>query len=151
MTDFDRNHSHFIDGRLTYCNRLSHCPSICNDPVDECTASLQPRTKEQGHTAPCLAAAMISALENARDLTLEQTRGDVLGTVDLFRLLVQDNIALEWADEYLSSGTSDCHCPIGPTEGDAEVQFPPRALDEEDVAAAQYAPVDLLDDPWSQR
>jgi hypothetical protein len=64
------------------------------------------RTPEQGHTKRCLAAAMICAVENARDD----------GITDLeFRLWAQENRALTWADLYLDEGTATCTCPpIGP-------------------------------------
>jgi len=61
------------------------------------------RTPEQGHTAPCLAKAMVAAIENARD---QMGPG-----VYLFRIWAQDNTALQWADEYLATGTTQCICP----------------------------------------
>lgn len=61
------------------------------------------RTPEQGHTKRCLAAAMICAIENARDT-------EDLGDIE-FRILMQENIALTWADDYLATGTATCTCP----------------------------------------
>jgi hypothetical protein len=56
------------------------------------------------HTKACLSAAIICAVQNARD---EE------GMTDFdFRILVQENRPLEWADEYLSTGTATCLCPV---------------------------------------
>ena len=60
------------------------------------------RTAEQGHTKKCLASAMISAIQNLRDMEF--------GTDFDFRIAAQDNI-LYLADEYLATGTQSCICP----------------------------------------
>ena len=60
-------------------------------------------TVEEGHSRPCLASAMIAAVENYRDAE---------GITDHdFRLWAQDNGVLETADGYLSDELSDCKCP----------------------------------------
>lgn len=61
------------------------------------------RTPEQGHTKRCLAKALIAAIENLRD--------DSGSDVD-FRIAVQDNVPLEWADSYLTEGVTECLCPV---------------------------------------
>lgn len=70
------------------------------------------RTAEEGHSARCLAAAMIAAIENMRDRVAEDTKSDAGDdrTVTAFRLLAQDNAPLTWADEYLASNTMTCTC-----------------------------------------
>jgi hypothetical protein len=67
------------------------------------------RTPEQGHTKACLAAAMIAAIENLRD-SCGSSIGDEDEADHFFRINVQDNIPLQWADMYLESGTSQCLC-----------------------------------------
>lgn len=70
------------------------------------------RTLEEGHSARCLAAAMIAAIENMRDRVAEDAKADAGDdrTVTPFRLLAQDNAPLTWADEYLVSNTTTCIC-----------------------------------------
>ena len=69
------------------------------------------RTPEQGHTAPCMAKALISAIENARDLAVNEAHGkDGTAQYD-FRSMVQDNVPLTWADSYLAEGIAECICP----------------------------------------
>lgn len=73
------------------------------------------RTPERGHTVLCLAKAMINAVENFRDMIISDHR-----TVGLnpdfadheFRLGLQDNLPLQWADEYLKEGVTECLCPV---------------------------------------
>lgn len=55
------------------------------------------------HTARCLAHALICAVENLRDMEDQTGYG--------FRLAVQENTPLQWADDYLISGTATCLCP----------------------------------------
>lgn len=52
------------------------------------------------HDKRCLAHAVICAVENLRDAE------DDLG----FRVGMQDNLPLTWADEYLAAGTVSCLC-----------------------------------------
>ncbi len=60
------------------------------------------RTPEQGHTKRCMANAMISAIENARDAE---------GFSDFdFAIWSQDNRAMWDARENLADGTSVCTC-----------------------------------------
>lgn len=81
------------------------------------------RTPEQGHSVRCLAQAMISAIENARDARSELFGGDEYTQEVEFRLWAQDNIALQWADEYLKDGTADCLCdPIDTPDGRAALE-----------------------------
>jgi hypothetical protein len=54
------------------------------------------------HAKECLAEAMIAAIQNLRD-------SNTCSDFD-FRLYVQDNLPLEWADEYLADGTKTCIC-----------------------------------------
>ena len=70
------------------------------------------RTLEEGHSARCLAAAMIAAIENMRDRVAEDTKADAGDdrTVTAFRLLAQDNAPLTWAEGYLADGTMTCTC-----------------------------------------
>ena len=80
------------------------------------------RTPEQGHTARCLAAAMIAAVENWRDYVTQEAAPPLFGrrhgaladpedTVVPFRLWAQDNGALTEAESYLADGTMTCTCP----------------------------------------
>ena len=64
-----------------------------NDPT--------PPPAEWLHSKECLAEAIISAVQNLRD---------DLSTAHDFRLNVQANLPLQWADEYLTSGTQTCTC-----------------------------------------
>lgn len=61
------------------------------------------RPAEHLHSRACLATAIISAVENARDAEHF--------TEHEFRLHAQDNGFLSDADEYLTSGTATCTCP----------------------------------------
>lgn len=61
----------------------------------------RPMPAEHLHSSACLAHAMICAVENMRD--------SADGALT-FRLMLQENTALAWADEYLTSGTLDCIC-----------------------------------------
>lgn len=61
-----------------------------------------PKPREHLHTKKCLAHAVICAVENLRDTN---------GTDLEFRVHLQDNLPLEWADSYLSDGTVTCLCP----------------------------------------
>jgi hypothetical protein len=67
---------------------------------------LRPRTVEDGHTHRCLAAAMIAAVENARDAE-DMYQGE-------FRSLLASGEVLGWAEGYLADGTMTCTC--GPVE-----------------------------------
>jgi len=81
------------------------------------------RTPEQGHTRACLAKAMITAIENLRDmdevrdawLRRHSQRGEgpaFESSLDFdFRVAVQKNEALTMADGYLADGTTECICP----------------------------------------
>ena len=69
-------------------------------------ALVMARTAEQGHTKACLAAAVICAVENLRD----DSESDIT-----FRLDLQNNMPLVWADIYLEEGTATCICPNRPT------------------------------------
>lgn len=65
------------------------------------------RTPEEGHTAACLAKAIIAAVENVRDANADMDGGD-----RYFRLSAQDNYFLVIADEYLADGMTECICPV---------------------------------------
>ena len=67
------------------------------------------RTPEQGHTAPCLAAAMIAAIENIRDAVTYLSPGE--DTVVPFRIAMQNGEPLREAEDYLNTGLMDCRCP----------------------------------------
>lgn len=82
------------------------------------------RTPEQGHTAACLAKALILAIENRRDWLVadakrldaaRQAAGQPRPSSSLadyeFRLAAQDNRFLQVADEYLETGATECICP----------------------------------------
>lgn len=56
----------------------------------------------KAHEKACLASAMISAIQNLRDT---EGIGDVA-----FRIEIQENTPLVWADSYLASGTATCTC-----------------------------------------
>lgn len=71
----------------------------------------QNRTPEQGHTAQCMAKAMIAAIENLRDSTILDCSRQGMGTETSFRLALQDNTPLAWADSYLVNGDTECICP----------------------------------------
>lgn len=73
------------------------------------------RTPEQGHTAPCMAKALISAIENARDLAISEAHGNEDTAQYDFRSMAQDNVPLLWADTYLAEGVAECICPELPT------------------------------------
>ena len=61
------------------------------------------RTPEQGHTAGCLAKALICAVQNMRDAN---------GSDDHeMRLMAQNNTMLVWADKYLAERLTQCYCP----------------------------------------
>lgn len=61
------------------------------------------RTPEQGHTKRCLAKAMITSIENWRD-------AEGINDHD-FRSFAQRNWNLAEADEWLTSGMTECICP----------------------------------------
>ena len=63
------------------------------------------RPAEWLHDKACLAHALICAIENMRD---DDSRGVNLDLA--FRMDVQANLPLTWADEYLTSGTTTCLC-----------------------------------------
>ena len=65
------------------------------------------RTPEQGHTAACLAKAVIVAVENLRDSAQDGGHADYE-----FRLAVQRNDMLDEADSYLAEGITECLCPM---------------------------------------
>ena len=71
------------------------------------------RTPEQGHSAACLAKAMIAAIENLRDVHIDDARR--LGQPSLgdhgFTLDAQDNRFLDEAFGYLDDNTISCVCP----------------------------------------
>jgi hypothetical protein len=62
-------------------------------------------THEVPHTAACLAAAAICAVENARDAVTDGSGYDMA----TFRQAVTDSLAT--AEGYLSDGLSTCRCP----------------------------------------
>lgn len=43
MDEYDRHHLHRVDGVDVWCETLTHCPSVCDCPVDECTATVSMR------------------------------------------------------------------------------------------------------------
>jgi hypothetical protein len=72
------------------------------------------RTPEEGHSAACLAKAIIAAVENYRDAVVgDATR---LGRPELadfdFRIEAQRNGFLVEADSYLAGGLTECICPV---------------------------------------
>lgn len=63
------------------------------------------------HSVQCQAKAVIAAVENLRDAQAQDNPEDsTRGALD-FRISLQDNVPLQWADEYLASGTAQCICP----------------------------------------
>jgi hypothetical protein len=81
------------------------------------------------HSKRCLAASIIAAVENLRDAE---------GVDDFeFRIEVQKNTPLEWADSYLSDATMPCSC------GEYDVR---RLFDmfDRDPAAAQEEASEML-------
>lgn len=54
------------------------------------------------HSKRCLAAAIIAAVENLRDVEGQEDHG--------FRMAMEDNMALAEADSYLNDGTMPCSC-----------------------------------------
>lgn len=60
------------------------------------------RTPEQGHDLPCQYKAITVALENMRDMDAQNAHD--------FRMMLQDNTALVWADMYLVEGMTECLC-----------------------------------------
>lgn len=62
----------------------------------------QPMPAEYLHSKRCQASALISAVENLRDM-------EGTSPIDL-RLALQDGTPLAWADSYLADGTADCLC-----------------------------------------
>jgi hypothetical protein len=83
------------------------------------------------HTKKCLAAAIISAVENARD---DEGRDS-----HEFRVMMQNGIALQWADEYLSEGLQTCTC------GWAKVEELYAVYQRDPDEAQEQANVALLD------
>lgn len=79
------------------------------------------------HSKRCLAQAIISAVENARDEQGQTDHG--------FRILMQDNRALQWADEYLNDGTQTCTCGAWCMDKVREVYADHGAQAATDVAA----------------
>jgi hypothetical protein len=70
------------------------------------------RTPEQGHSAQCLAKALIAAIENIRDQQLEDDRRVGTQFADYeFRLAAQRGDFLQEADRYLTEGLTECICP----------------------------------------
>jgi hypothetical protein len=89
------------------------------------------RTREQGHTAQCRAKALITAIENARDVavsdcarvftTVDWSVEDPKQVTDLrkataaasydFGIQAQNGTFLETADDMLADGTTECICP----------------------------------------
>jgi hypothetical protein len=63
-----------------------------------------PKPREWLHTKECLAEALIAAIENARDSDTGYSDFE-------FRIALQNNELLEWADDYLADGTKTCICP----------------------------------------
>ena len=63
---------------------------------------VRPRRIEDGHDRRCLAAAMIAAVENARD--------DEGILAHEFRNLLVTGDVLGWAEGYLTDGTMTCTC-----------------------------------------
>jgi hypothetical protein len=81
------------------------------------------------HSKRCLAASIIAAVENLRDAE---------GVDDFsFRIDVQNNVPLTWADGYLNDGTMTCSC------GEYDVR---RLFDmfDRDPAAAQEEASEML-------
>lgn len=62
-----------------------------------------PRPAEHLHSKRCLASAIISAVENIRDMENFSDHE--------FRLAAQDNDFLASADQYLQEGIATCTCP----------------------------------------
>jgi hypothetical protein len=71
------------------------------------------RTPEEGHTAACQAKAMITAIENWRDMVVDDAAR--IGMPSLgdggFRTWAQDNQAMHDADNLLIEGLTECICP----------------------------------------
>jgi len=65
---------------------------------------IKPMPAEWLHEKRCLAEAMISAIQNARDTE------DEFFTAHDFRTWAQENAVLQQADEYLNTGLQDCRC-----------------------------------------
>jgi len=91
------------------------------------------RTAEQGHTAACLADALISAIQNIRDMVVEDCKrygSDAATYADLdFRAHAQSGWFLQEADGYLRDGMTICKCPV-------EVLPEVTVEDDEDIDAA---------------
>jgi hypothetical protein len=102
------------------------------------------RTPEQGHTARCLAKALIAAIENYRD--------DVVGDAERmgkpwiadydFRLRAQENGFLWVADGYLEEGLTECICPD--EEGAEKLREEHQATFHPAVLGKDYIVVDVL-------
>jgi hypothetical protein len=72
------------------------------------------RTPEQGHEPKCLAQAMITAIENIRDL-------EGVGLVEFRQMVQTPGYVLSTADAYLEGGDVECICP--PPEDDGKDSF----------------------------
>lgn len=84
------------------------------------------------HTKECLAASVIAAIQNLRDME---------GVTDFdFRIMMQDNKMLTEADGYLSDGTMTCTC------GAFEVKHCMEIYNREGVARAQALATAYLQD-----
>lgn len=68
------------------------------------------RPAEWLHHPRCLAKAVIAAVENLRDSHLD-AKADATHLALDFRVALQENMPLEWADGYLLDGTTECVCP----------------------------------------
>lgn len=68
------------------------------------------RPAEWLHHPTCLAKAVINAVENLRDSHLE-AKADATHLALDFRVALQENLPLTWANEYLLDGTTECLCP----------------------------------------
>jgi hypothetical protein len=76
--------------------------------------TVRTRPKEWLHEKECLASAIIAAVENLRD--------DEYTSDFNFRILMQDNHALQEADAYLHDGIAECRCKAPwPLEADDRV------------------------------
>lgn len=88
------------------------------------------------HSVQCQAKAVIAAVENLRDTHLE-ARADTRHLALDMRVALQENMPLQWADEYLASGTTQCICPE---------PWPDEASDDETVRRMLFDPLPPVDE-----
>lgn len=76
------------------------------------------RTPEQGHSPACWTKAMTVALTTERDdLLAQEPSGEYSGSAEYhFRVWLQNNGPLAWAEHLLASGSTECVCPPLPSE-----------------------------------